>query len=83
MARWIDIDSITDEEWWEVGRRAVEDHLIEMRDARIGILGRNNGLVINEYDRTPSSIIRMSIEHALQMGIEAIVEGRGIDAVPD
>ncbi len=36
----------------EVARRAIEDNLIEMRDARISILGRNNGLGVKEGDGT-------------------------------
>lgn len=72
----IDISTITPQEYYEVGRRAVEDFLIEMRDMRCGLLGRNNGLVVNEADGTPSDIIRMAIEHAIEMGIRAIVEAR-------
>lgn len=76
MSRIIDIDSITDDEWYEVGRYAVENHLVEMRDAGIGILGRNNGLVIRYENGSFSDIIRMTIEHALKMGITAIVDAR-------
>lgn len=31
---------------YQVGRRAVEDVLVDFRDSGISILGRNNGLVI-------------------------------------
>lgn len=79
MSRLIDIDSITDEEWYTVGRAAVEDVIIEMRDARISVLGRNNGLVCKEADGTPSHIIRLPIEDALKIGINAIVKQRQED----
>lgn len=57
----------------EIGRQAVEDQLIEMRDARIGVL-RNNGLVIKEYDGSPSHIIRMGPEHAIDIGLKAMIK---------
>lgn len=76
MTSIIDIDTITDQEWYEVGRIAVEDVLIEFRDARIGILGRHNGLVVYEKDGTPSDIIRLTIEDSLKIGMRHIVNTR-------
>lgn len=57
-------------------REALEDELVERRDARIGII-RNNGLCIKEKDGTPSDIIRISTEAAVLQGIEAINKARG------
>ena len=57
------------DELLEVGRKAIEDALIEMRDARIGILGRGNGLVVRERDGSESSIMRLSTESALRMHV--------------
>lgn len=56
----------------EVGRKAIEDTLVSFRDDRLAVLG-NNGLVIKERDGTPSDIIRLGTEHALKIGLEAII----------
>ena len=48
---------------------AVEDMLIELRDSRIGTLGHANGFVVNEYDGTPSNIMRMGTRDGLRIGI--------------
>lgn len=61
----------TDEQL-EIGRKAVEDLLIEWRDSRLSEL-RNNGLVIKEKDGTASSIIRFGTETALKVGIKAML----------
>ena len=45
-----------------------------MRDSRIGIMGRNNGLVIKEKDGSASGTIRLGTETALKIGIEAIAD---------
>ena len=58
----------------EVGRRAVEDSLIEWRDSRLSTFGRRNGLVICEKDGSPSSIIRFGVETALGIALLAISE---------
>lgn len=79
MADLLDIDSITDQDF-EVGRKAVEDVLVEWRDNRLSVLGRNNGLVIRESDGSDSSIIRMSIEDALRIGLTAIAAHRREEA---
>lgn len=55
----------------EVGRRAVEDVLIDMRDSRMFTI-RNNGLVIKEKDGSESSIIRMGAENAVSLALRAI-----------
>jgi len=53
---------------------AVEDVLIEFRDARIGILGRANGFVVNERDGQPSSVMRLGTRDGLEIGIKAYLE---------
>lgn len=58
---------------WEVARRAIEDQLIEMRDARM-FVSRNNGLVVKEYDGTQSRIIRMGPEMAVTIALRAIAD---------
>lgn len=59
----------------EIGRRAVEDALIEMRDSRIFLL-RGNGLVVYEKNGEPSHIIRLGTEMALKIAIDAINKER-------
>ena len=58
----------------EIGRRAIEDQLIEWRDMRLSQPLRANGLVVSEKDGTPSDVIRFGPEHALKIGIKAISE---------
>lgn len=69
----MNLEELTDEHL-EIGRKAVEDALIDMRDSRISILGRNNGLVCKEKDGTPSHIIRMGFEQAMAIAVKAILE---------
>lgn len=59
---------------YNIGRKKVEDVLIDHRDDRISILGRNNGLVVREKDGTESHIIRLGTEMALGIGLKAIVD---------
>ena len=59
----------------EIGRLAVEDVLIELRDNHICTL-RNNGLVCKEKDGTPSTVIRLGLEQALLIAIKAINKER-------
>lgn len=61
-----------DEALLEIGRKAVEDALIEFRDSRMGEFCRGNGLVIRERDGKPSTIIRFGPETALRIGLKAI-----------
>jgi hypothetical protein len=68
---------LTDEEI-EIARKAVEDELISMRDSRIGLVNRRNGLCVAERDGTPSSIIRLGMEHAMNIAIKAINQSRGV-----
>lgn len=63
----------------EIGRKAIEDLLVKLRDSRIFVL-RNNGLVIRERDGKESSDIRMGSEDALRIGLRAISEHLGCDS---
>lgn len=71
---------ITDEEL-ELGRKAVEDLLVEMRDSRMftmeGGVYRGNGLVVRERDGGDSSIIRLGTADAIRLAIDAINKKRG------
>lgn len=60
-----------DDELLEVARLAVEEELVELRDSRIFQV-RGNGLVIREKDGTNSNIIRLGMEQAMRIGLEAI-----------
>lgn len=62
-----------DDELLEVGRQAIEDALISMRDSRIFTM-RRNGLVCREKDGTPSAIIRFGPETAIRIGLLAIAK---------
>ena len=66
----------------EIGRKAIEDTLIEWRDARLSLSQRNNGLVIREPDGTDSSIIRLGSEDALRIGMRAIADHLAVTPVP-
>lgn len=65
----------------EVGRKAVEDTLIEWRDMRLSEVGRRNGLVIREKDGSESSLVRFGPETALRIGLLAIAKHRKPPAV--
>lgn len=65
-------DIIDNDELLEVGRVAVEDALIEWRDARLSVVGRRNGLVIREKDGKESTIIRFGPETAIRIALRAI-----------
>ena len=63
----------------ETARLAVEDELIARRDSRIGVV-RRNGLCVFERDGEPSPVIRMTIEDAIRIGIDAIYASREASA---
>lgn len=58
----------------EVGRKAIEDVLVEWRDMRTSEFTRGNGLVIREKDGSESSIIRMGSEVAVSIALKAIAD---------
>lgn len=60
-----------DDEALTAAHLAVEDQLIEMRDARLSVVGPRNGLVVNEKDGEPSPIMRLGTRQGLQVGIQA------------
>ncbi len=64
---------IDDDRLLEIGRKAIEESLVDFRDSRLSVM-RNNGLVIRERDGTPSSVVRMGPELALRIGLRAIAE---------
>ena len=73
---------IENNEMLEIGRKAVEDALVELRDERISLLDRGNGLVILEKDGSFSNTIRLGAEDALRIALKAIirkVEGEAVD----
>lgn len=59
---------------WRVGRRAVEDTLVELRDSGISLLGRRNGVVIYSKEGEPSNIIRLGTNDALHIALNAIAD---------
>lgn len=59
------------DELLEIGRKAIEDLVIEFRDSRIQVM-RNNGVCCKERDGTPSDVIRFGPETAIKVGLEAI-----------
>lgn len=61
----------------------IEDFLIEMRDSRIGVLNRANGFVVNEYDGSPSSVMRLGTRDGIKMALEAIADALDARAVAD
>lgn len=68
MKHELDSDALT------AAHLAVEDVLIELRDARISVLGPANGLIVKERDGQHSPIMRMGTRHALGVGIAAYLK---------
>ena len=58
----------------EIGRKRIEDELIEWRDARLSTMMRGNGFVVCESDGKPSSIVRFGPEVGLRIGMQAMAE---------
>lgn len=58
---------------WTVARAAIEDELVEWRDAGRFVL-RNNGLTIKYADGTPSDIIRFGPEAAVRIALRALAD---------
>lgn len=56
----------------EVGRKAIEDELIEMRDSRLSSYTQNNGFVIKEKDGQNSDVIRFGPEIGLKIALKAM-----------
>lgn len=60
------------DELLEIGRKAIEDVLVDWRDNRMSEFNRGNGLVIREEDGRDSNIIRFGPETALKIGLKAM-----------
>lgn len=71
-------DVLDNEDALEIGRKAVEDALLELRDARISMIGRGNGLVICEANGGGSAVIRLGTEDALRIALKAILESSDV-----
>lgn len=59
----------------EIGRKAIEDELVEWRNSRMSEI-RGNGLVIKEYDGRDSHVIRFGPETALRIALKAMAEAQ-------
>ena len=71
----VDIKALSErDDLLEIARKAIEDTLVEWRDAGMSVLMRNNGLVIKSRFGRESSIIRMGPEDAMRIGLRAIAE---------
>lgn len=81
--------SITDvitEAMVEAIRLRLEDELIEMRDAGLFILPAANGLVVRNYDGSPSDIIRIPTRMAVRTTLEAaapLIAGKALRDAAD
>ena len=63
-----------DEELLTQAHLAIEDVLIELRDARVSVLGRANGFIIREKDGSPSLIMRLGTRDGLRIAIKAYLK---------
>lgn len=54
--------------------KALEDELIERRDAGISLMGPANGLVVRYRNATPSDAIRIPTREAVHMALFAIAK---------
>jgi hypothetical protein len=70
------VESLLTDGLLEVGRKAIEDMLVEWRDARLSEFNRGNGLVIRERDGRDSDVIRFGSETALRIGIKAMLQAQ-------
>ena len=61
-----------DDDLLEVGRKAIEDTLIEWRDGGMAELFRANGLVVKHKDGSDSAIIRFGPETGVRLALRAI-----------
>lgn len=50
---------------------AVENELVELRDAGFGLVGYGNGLVIHHRDGAESTVMRLGTREALRIGVRA------------
>lgn len=59
---------------YEIGRLAVEDVLVSLRDSCISFPMRNNGCVIKSKEGEASSIIRLPVEDVVRIAMEAMAD---------
>jgi len=62
---------------------AVEDVLVDFRDARISVLGPANGFVIRERDGEPSDVMRLGTRDGLRIAIEAYLKAARVGRTAD
>ena len=68
-----DLSSIyNNDELLEIGRKAIEDELVQWRNDGLSTMMRGNGFCIKSKDGTPSSIIRFGPEVGLKIALQAI-----------
>jgi hypothetical protein len=63
-----------DRELLRVAHRKIGDALIEFRDRGISTLGRGNGLVVRAANGEESSVIRMTVQDAVRLALNAIAD---------
>ena len=52
---------------------AVENELIERRDACISVMGPANGMIVRAYDGSPSPIMRMGTREAMGVALDVVL----------
>ncbi len=57
----------------QIAHQKIEDVAIGMRDAGM-FVDRANGIVCRDYDRTPSSMIRISTPDAVALAFQAVAD---------
>ena len=72
LAEWLR-KAATDDYLLNIAHQRIEDVAIEMRDAGMFVM-RANGIVCRDYDRTPSSMIRISTPDAVALALKAIAD---------
>lgn len=68
---------IENDELIEIGRKAIEDELIEWRDSGLSCLNRGNGFVCRWPDGKSSDIIRFGPEVGIRIALKAIAKHLG------
>lgn len=71
----ISVDSVNrllDRDCIEIGRQAVENAVIELRDCGVSMMC-GNGISCREKDGTPSSMIRMRTDNAIMTALKAML----------
>jgi hypothetical protein len=53
---------------------AIEDALVDLRDARVSVIGPANGFVIKERDGQLSDVMRLGTREGLRIAIKAYLD---------